>query len=339
MANFNKESSSRVRVVWHRRDLRLHDNFLYSNCEIVDCQDPSVSVVSLYVFDDEDFQPRPSTCRPHEWDAVSVGPHAARGLLESIHALRQALRSIGGELIVRKGSPAAILPEIIQQVGATEVDWNEEPGFYEQRQSKAVWNAIRRWYPKLTIQTSMQYTLYHPDDLPVGGTEWDQLAQPNKTRSSKKKKSKKQKASSSPSPSRRGSPSGMVDISQERWKGMCKIMGDFRKAARQKTKPRPCLPAPEKLLLPAHLQNVDSGEIPSLQELLEPLSKSTNRPILGIPHATITEIIEKALEHQAGEQSGQEKSTMLQGGEEAGLKHLAECVEPCINCHEELGVC
>jgi hypothetical protein len=84
----------RVRLVWHRRDLCLHDDSLYSNLE------EGTSVGSPFVFDDKDFQPRPSTCNPNEWDAVTVGPHAARILFESVQDLRQSLRSIGGELLI-----------------------------------------------------------------------------------------------------------------------------------------------------------------------------------------------------------------------------------------------
>ena len=75
----------------------------------------------------------------------------------------------------------------------------------------------------------MQYTLYHPDDLPFGGMEWEHLAQPNKKRGSKRRQRK------SPSPERRALPQGQVDVSPERWKGMSKIMGDFRKLAQEMT--------------------------------------------------------------------------------------------------------
>jgi deoxyribodipyrimidine photo-lyase len=296
-----------IRLIWHRRDLRLHDNALYSDV------DDTTSVASLFVFNDSDFEPRPSTCRPEEWDAVNIGPHAARILLESVDDLGQSLRSIGGELMVRQGSPARIIPEIIQELGATEVYWNEEPGIYEQHLSKQVFTAIRQRFPNVRIQTSMQYTLYHPEDLPFGEQEWEKFAQPNKQRS-KKKKNKR----SSPSPERRKLPDGQIDITPERWKGMSRIMGDFRRAAREKTGPRSCLPAPVRLQTTEPLPAFD--DIPTLETLLQPLLlTSAERPILGLSHATIQEVIANA-------QARQESSdpAVHRGGERAALDHLQD---------------
>ena len=50
LLNPDKESSSsRVRLIWNIRDLRLHDNDLYSN--LTDADGFDVPSVSLFVFD------------------------------------------------------------------------------------------------------------------------------------------------------------------------------------------------------------------------------------------------------------------------------------------------
>lgn len=299
----------RVRLVWHRRDLRLHDNSLYCNLE-----EENVSVASIFVFDDKDFQPRPSICNPNEWNAVTVGPHATRILIESVQDLSESLQSIGGKLLIRKGSPVSIVPEMIQKINATEVFWNEEPGIFEQIQSKAVRDAIQERTPHVEIQISMQYTLYHPNDLPFGGVEWEQLAQPNK------KRGKRKKGIPTP-PVRRATPQGQVDINSERWIGMSKIMGDFRKAAREKTDPRACLPTPVRLQTPASLTHIFIGECPTLEELLEPLIQCTEKTILGLSHSTIQNNVSNVLKLQKSPDSYTHT-----GGEQAGLQHLSNFV-------------
>lgn len=173
--------SKSIRLVWHRRDLRLHDNILYSKPE------KNETIVGVYIFDDQDFLPRPSTCRPNEWDTTIIGPHAARILLESVQAFRKSLRSIGGELLVRSGTPSTVIPYLVKEIGATRVYWNEEPGIYESTTSKAVYQRLQQEIPHASLQTFMQYTLYHPDDLPTDAHEWQLLAQPKQNRKYKKK--------------------------------------------------------------------------------------------------------------------------------------------------------
>jgi deoxyribodipyrimidine photolyase len=55
-------------------------------------------------------------------------------LIEAVTALRSNLRSIiGGELLVRTGDPAIIVPQIAQSVKATELVFGEEPGTHERQ--------------------------------------------------------------------------------------------------------------------------------------------------------------------------------------------------------------
>jgi len=59
---------------------------------------------------------------------VTVGPHAARLLVEAVTELRANIEKLGGKLIVRIANPALIVPAIAKEVGATRVCWSEEPG-------------------------------------------------------------------------------------------------------------------------------------------------------------------------------------------------------------------
>jgi deoxyribodipyrimidine photo-lyase len=306
--------SKSIRLVWHRRDLRLHDNILYSNPE------KNETIVGVYVFDDHDFLPRPSTCRPNEWDTTLIGPHAARILRESVQALRKSLRSIGGELLVRSGTPSTVIPKLVKEIGATRVYWNEEPGIYESTTSKAVYERLQHETPHASLHTFMQCTLYHPDDLPTDEQEWQQLAHPKQKRKFKKKQTKL--------PSPEPWPENLVNVTLERLEGIPRIMGDFRRAARTKTAPRPCLAAPTVLQTPETLASINKGDMPTLEELLRPLRQSC-RPILGMPSSQIDRSISNALGRQQELGFQQEKTDplILRGGEEQGLDHLQEFVE------------
>jgi len=309
------KSGGKVRLVWHRRDLRLQDNWLYSNLE----SDESPVVISLFIFNKLDFQPRPSTCRPNEWDAVNIGPHAARILLDSVQDLRASLRAKGGELIIRKSSNVAdvICKLISEQNGSIyEVYWNEEPGMIELQQSKLVKRAIQDRFPDVQIETSMQYTLYHPDDLPNGKMEWQHQLSPNKPKNRRRSTRQQQNTSSVAT---QIPPSGSKGL--ERWDGMPKIMGDFRKAARNKTKPRKCKPAPAQLQVPEIISS-DSGECPTLEELTNPLV-DCKRPILGLSKELVAKIVDNS-KNRSREKNQSSFSFSTTGGEKAGLQHLSD---------------
>lgn len=133
------------RLIWHRRDLRLHDNELYANdlnggCPIVgdgnihsssSSSSSSFECISLYIFDTTYFHPKPSLACPQEYDTIWCGPHTAQGTIEAVHALREKLRSIGGELLVRIGDPTVLIPQLAEELKANEVVFGEEPGAYE----------------------------------------------------------------------------------------------------------------------------------------------------------------------------------------------------------------
>lgn len=321
----------KLRLIWHRRDLRLHDNSLYENLE--NDGDIQTKVVCLYVFDDDDFQPRAATCATGannhkskilDWTTVNIGPHAARVQVESVYELRESLRSIGGELLVRRGCPAKILSEMVQVLDATEVVWNEEPGVYETKQSGKVWKAIRAVNHVVQIRTDMQYTLYHPNDLPRGEDEWQMHYLAPSNTSKKKKRKKRSTKSAPPSPERvtqktSNASDCLLDIAPKRWKGMPRIMGEFRKAAREETRPRPCLPAPTRLTTPESLPF--PGEIPTLSELFHSLIESSKTlPVMG----QTSETIQTVLNHAQQPKPDDPQSRCHRGGEQAAVAHLAD---------------
>lgn len=330
----NAKDDDAVRLIWHRRDIRLHDNSLYSNLDTStrNGRTSTPSCLSVYVINPRDFAPVPSSCLPNKWDAIRVGPHAARYLLHALSDLRVNLRSIGGELIIRVGDPVDIVPELARQIGATEVRWNEIPGTEEANESQRLFHELCFHTEGVTVVTDMGYSLYHPDDLPPGGDGglWRSLAHTHPKQKQSKKKARKNASVSGTTkitsnveqwPEEYGMPQHkLVDVSQKRFGGMCTVMGDYRRAVRSFTKVRPALEAPAKLRTPSVLnEDFDSGSIPTLRQLYEALVNSIatddkSKPIMGLPENYLI----SAIDHACA--SSDAKSTSC--GETAALKRL-----------------
>ena len=250
-----------------------------------------------------------------------------------------------------------------------EVCWNEEPGWHERKLSETFKAALTKRFEtlasncycehdhriRLSINTAMSCTVYHPDDLPSPG-EWQPLSKKEKRRRQKQEQRKSQgvkrkgdtsSAQTAATFTKNSNLKNCVDASLDRWDRMPRIMGDFRKIAREKAGIRQCnnhrqdIPRQkEEPPLPLKLtQSIDPGFIPSLEELLEPMlayigdgeeNDLEKQPILGLPASVIQAVCQNSLrihhqnlllmEKQSRDEN--EKEVVNVGGETAGLKHL-----------------
>jgi deoxyribodipyrimidine photo-lyase len=301
----NGGNTNGLQLIWHRRDLRLHDNELYQ----LNDDGERFPSISLFVFDEEYFQPTKSSISGYK--TVWCGPHAAQALIEAVSCLRESIRSLGGVLLVRSGDPALIIPQLAEELGATKIIFHEEPGVYERH----VAQKLKQHYVFSTdvkLESKVGYTLYHPNDLPRDPNQWDELAHP------KRQKRKKKKKVVSPIITDK-STLDLVDVSPDRFRGLNRIMGDFRKAARSCTHVRRLLNSPESLILPADfdVHEIKAGSIPTLEELTKPLLDllEKQQTILGIDAETIRFVIQAAIDNR-------DKKDSLRHGEQAALSRL-----------------
>jgi len=95
-----------MELFWHRRDLRLHDN--------VGLADATAGgpVAPVFVFDDRVLD--------------HAGPPRVAFMLDALSELRERYRSRGGDLLLRRGDPAAVLPALADELGADRVVWNRD---------------------------------------------------------------------------------------------------------------------------------------------------------------------------------------------------------------------
>ena len=91
-----------MRIHWHRRDLRLADNRGLA--------DGPADPLGLFVFDEAVLD--------------HAGAPRVAFMLDALAELRSAYRERGSELLVRRGDPATVVPELAAELGAEYVSWN-----------------------------------------------------------------------------------------------------------------------------------------------------------------------------------------------------------------------
>jgi deoxyribodipyrimidine photo-lyase len=144
--------SGKTILVWFRNDLRINDNEVLT--EAVNKADV---IVPVYCFD-------PFYYRNTSFSTQKTGNFRARFINESVADLRQSLRNLGGELIIRVGDPTVIIPELAQQYQVSEVYHHREVAFEETEISSKVEAAL--WKLKLNLKHFIGHTLHNKEDLP-----------------------------------------------------------------------------------------------------------------------------------------------------------------------------
>jgi len=144
--------SERTILVWFRNDLRIHDNEI-----LLEATRKADKILPVYCFDPFYFNTNIN-------GAFKTGNFRARFLLESVADLREHLRSLGGDLIIRIGNPADILPQLAQEYQVSEVYHHREVAFEETGISEQVEAAL--WKNRLNLKHFIGHTLYHKEDLP-----------------------------------------------------------------------------------------------------------------------------------------------------------------------------
>jgi len=141
-------------IVWFRQDLRIHDNeALTTALRMAD------EVIPIYVFDERVFLGKTRLGFP------KTGKFRAKFIIESVADLRQSIRRLGSDLLVRVGKPEYIVSELAYQLKASWVLCNRERTYEEE----LVQDALERklWSFGVELLFTRGKMLYHTQDLPV----------------------------------------------------------------------------------------------------------------------------------------------------------------------------
>ncbi len=141
-------------IVWFRNDLRLHDNEAITNAlRMAD------EVIPVYVFDERIFMGKT------RFGFAKTGKYRARFILESIEDLKQNLKKIGSDLVVRIGKPEQVLAEIAKTYHCSWVFCNRE----RTKEEVDVQDVLEQnlWESGIELLYARGKMLYHTQDLPA----------------------------------------------------------------------------------------------------------------------------------------------------------------------------
>ncbi len=139
-------------LVWFRNDLRIEDNeILLEACE------KATHIIPVYVFDQRYYQNT-------TYNTLKTGLFRAQFILESVNDLKNSLHFLGADLLVIKGKPEEVIPQIAQKYNAEVVYHHREVASEETEISTLVEDAL--WKLKINLKHFIGHTFYHKEDLP-----------------------------------------------------------------------------------------------------------------------------------------------------------------------------
>lgn len=139
-------------LIWYRNDLRIHDHE-----PLHQALKQRSQVIPVYCFDPRQFGET-------AFEFPKTGAFRAQFLLESVADLRQSLRSLGSDLIVRQGQPETVIPQLVREWNITAVHYHQEATAEELAVETALQKALQEL--GVPLHGFWGHTLYHPDDLP-----------------------------------------------------------------------------------------------------------------------------------------------------------------------------
>jgi deoxyribodipyrimidine photo-lyase len=151
-------------VIWFRRDLRCHDNAALAAAT------DAGAAVPVYCFDPREYGERDyGGTDPFSYE--KTGRHRVRFRLEAVRDLRKRLREEGSDLLVRRGRPESVLPDLTAAVDADTVAFHTLPTPEEETVERATVDALEatdgRDSGSVSCRRFWGHTLHHVEDLPT----------------------------------------------------------------------------------------------------------------------------------------------------------------------------
>ncbi len=123
-------------LFWHRRDLRLADNL-----GLAAAAASTPAVTGVFVLDPGILQAEPAAAVPG--GLAAQAPARLWFLGESLQELQRAWRSAGSRLLILRGDPLQLLPQIARSLGAEVVAWNRDVEPYGRERDRGVARALQ----------------------------------------------------------------------------------------------------------------------------------------------------------------------------------------------------
>jgi deoxyribodipyrimidine photo-lyase len=117
---------SELILFWHRRDLRISDNK-----GLAAAREQTAKVVGVFCLD-------PEILKPDE-----VAPARVTYMIGCLQALQQRYAQAGSQLLIVRGNPQEIIPDLAADLQAKAVFWNWDVEPYAQTRDRAVMEALK----------------------------------------------------------------------------------------------------------------------------------------------------------------------------------------------------
>jgi deoxyribodipyrimidine photo-lyase len=138
--------------IWYRNDLRLHDH-----TPLVQAIKEGAIIIPIYCFDDRQFGQT-------KFGFPKTGNFRAQFLIESVADLRESWRSLGSNLIIRRGLPEEIIPALVAELGITDIYYHRETTSEEVAVEKALESAVKPL--NVSCKSFWGHTIHRLQDLP-----------------------------------------------------------------------------------------------------------------------------------------------------------------------------
>ena len=139
-------------LFWHRRDLRLSDNL-----GLAAAARATPALTGVFVLD------------PTLLEDPAIAPARLWFLSESLLELQQRWRAAGSRLVILRGDPALLLPQLARAISATVVAWNRDVEPYGRERDRQVSRALQAGGQKVLV--GWDQLLIDPEVLRTGAGE------------------------------------------------------------------------------------------------------------------------------------------------------------------------
>ncbi|MCP9775787.1 FAD-binding domain-containing protein [Cyanobium sp. WAJ14-Wanaka] len=141
-------------LFWHRRDLRLSDNLGLAAAAMA-----TPAVTGVFVLDPAVLEP--AAGQP------PMAPARLWFLSESLKELERSWRLAGSRLVILRGDPTALVPQLAQAIGASVVAWNRDGEPYGRERDRRVAAAVQADGRRVLVDWDQ--LLVAPEQLKTGG--------------------------------------------------------------------------------------------------------------------------------------------------------------------------
>ena len=133
-------------LFWHRNDLRTTDNV-----GLKASRDRSSLVIGLFCLDD------------HILTQDNIAPARIQYMIGCLQELQQQYQNLGGSLLIVRGKPEQIIPQVATELGVKAIYWNRDIEPYARERDRIVTQVLEA--KNIEVQSFWDRLLHYPGEI------------------------------------------------------------------------------------------------------------------------------------------------------------------------------